>query len=57
MAWLMEDDTCAFDFPMPPYDKRGRWKLTFKEFQTAIAGIDSEQQHWKGLWRFRFMVP
>src|SRR5688500_16307986 len=28
MAWRTEDNTSAFDFPMPPYDKRGRWKLT-----------------------------
>ncbi len=57
MAWLTEDNTYAFDFPMPPYDKRGPWKLTFKEFQTAVLGIDSEQQRWKGSWVFRFMVP
>ncbi len=56
-AWLTEDNTYAFDFPMPPYDKRGPWKLTFKEFQFGTPGIGSGQQQWKGPWVFRFMIP
>ncbi|CCF84964.1 DUF4179 domain-containing protein [Nitrolancea hollandica] len=55
-AWLTEDDTYAFDFPMPPYDKRGPWKLTFKEFQFSTPGTGGGQQ-WKGPWVFRFTIP
>lgn len=57
VAWLTEDNTYAYDFPMPPHDKRGPWKLTFKEFQIFRPGIDSEQTHWTGPWVFRFKVP